>query len=137
MAKKVTPEQLGDAIAEILEGYGEDLTADCNRAAAEVAKYGSQELKDKAAEAGIGGRKYKNSFRWQLLEETPFGNIYVIKSTQYRIAHLLEHGHLIVSHGKYTGRRTRAFRHWSDVEQDTERKLVAAVTDAINKQNRG
>lgn len=137
MAKKVTPEQLGDAIAEILEGYGEDLTADCNRAAAEVAKYGSQELRDKAAEAGIGGRKYKNSFRWQLLEETPFGNIYVIKSTQYRIAHLLEHGHIIASHGKYTGERTKPRRHWSEVEQDTERKLVAAVTDAINKQNRG
>ena len=115
----------------------EALTEDCNKSAADLAKYGSEELKDKAAAAGIKGKKYRNSFRWQLLEESPFGNIYVIRSTQYRIAHLLEHGHIIVSHGKYTGERTKERHHWTDVEQDVEGKLLTAVTEAIKKQNRG
>lgn len=137
MNSKVTPEGLGAAVNDILEAYTETLTEDCNKSAADLAKYGAEELKQKAASAGIGGRKYKNSFRWQLLKESPFGNIYVIRSTQYRIAHLLEHGHIIVSHGKYTGKRTRARHHWTEVEQDVESKLLNAVAEAIKKQNRG
>lgn len=134
---KVAPDRLGAAIGDILEDYTESLTADCNKEAADLAKYGSEELKHFAANAGIGGRKYRNSFRWQLLEESPFGNVYVIRSTQYRIAHLLEHGHIIVSHGKYTGERTKERHHWTEVEKDVEGKLLTAVTEAIKKQNRG
>ena len=63
MNSKVTPEGLGSAINEILETYTEALTEDCNKSAADLAKYGSEELKDKAAAAGIKGKKYRNSLR--------------------------------------------------------------------------
>lgn len=135
--KKVTPDQLDNAIAEILEEYAGDLTENLNRVSKEIADYGRQELAEKARASGLKGRKYFNSFRVDLLSRSEFGNIYVIKSTQYRIAHLLEHGHVVVSHGKYTGKRTRAFHHWSYVEQDTSKKLEQAVKDQIEKANRG
>lgn len=137
MAKKITPDQLDSAIAEILNEYAGNLTEGLNKVSKEVADCGKQELKDKAKASGINGKKYFNSFRAELLSESPHGNIYVIKSTQYRIAHLLEHGHIVVSHGRYTGKRARAFHHWTTVEQDTSKKLEDAVKAQIEKANRG
>lgn len=136
-SKKISPDQLDSAIAEILEEYAGDLTEGLNQASKQIADYGRQELKDKAQASGIKGKKYFNSFRAELLSESPFGNTYVIKSTKYRIAHLLEHGHIVVSHGKYTGKRTRAFHHWTQVEEDTSKKLEAVAKQQIEKANRG
>jgi len=136
MAKKIIkPEELSSALGDILEDYAADITEACDRSAETIAKYGAGELKTSAQNAGIKGRKYINSFRADLLKESPLGNVYVIRSTQYRIAHLLEHGHLVVSHGKITGKRTRSFRHWSKVEEDVSRKLEEAVKDVIKRQN--
>lgn len=136
MSKRTTtPDELGSVLDGIIAEYAEDIAEACDRSAESIAKYGAGELKTAAQNAGIKGRKYINSFRAELLEENPLGNVYVIRSTQYRIAHLLEHGHLIVSHGKITGKRTRSFRHWSKVEEDVSNKLEEAVKAAIKRQN--
>ena len=138
MAKaKIQPEELGAALTEILEDYTEDLTVRCNKASETTARAGAEDLKSKAQSSGIGGRKYNRSFASKLLNESPLGNTYVIYSRQYRIAHLLEHGHLIVAHGKYTGKRTRAFHHWSKVEADVSTKLEDSVKRAVQELNRG
>lgn len=130
-------EELEQALTEILTDYTQTVTDKCNEATEQLAKYGKEELRHRAEVAGIGGRKYKRSFRWQVLEKSPFGNVYLISSTNYRLTHLLEHGHRIYSHGKYTGKSTRAFRHWSDVEEELDQKMTEAAVKAVNEANRG
>lgn len=133
MAKRISPNELSDTIKNILDEYGNDIIAGANEATKKVAEYGARELKERAIFAGIKGHKYTNSFRSELLQGSRLGNTYVIRSTEYRLAHLLEHGHAIVVHGKRTGKRTRAFHHWTHVEDDVNKKLEQEIKDRIQQ----
>lgn len=128
-------EGLEQAVNEILEDYTLTLTESANKATQLVAEFGVEELRRRAEASGLSGRRYKRSFRWKVLEKSPFGDVYVLSSTSYRIAHLLEHGHRIYSHGKYTGRSTRAFRHWSETENVLNEKMAEAAVKAVNDAN--
>lgn len=127
MSKRITPDQLQDALNDILENYSDDLQTNLNAATKQVAEAAAQSLKERARYAGIKGNKYVRSFRAKKLDSSRLGETYVVYSTQYRLTHLLEHGHAIVVHGKRTGKRTRAFHHWSHVEEDAIRQLEQAV----------
>lgn len=133
MAKKVTPDQLGDVLNEIFAEYQGDIIETVNEATKKVAEAGANELKQRAKFSGIKGSKYVNSFRADLLESSRLGNTYVIRSTEYRLAHLLEHGHAIVVHGKRTGKRTKAYHHWSEVEQDVVKQYEQDIKARIQQ----
>lgn len=133
MAKKVTPDKLGDVLNEIFADYQGDIIETVNEATKKVAEAGASELKQRAKFSGIKGRKYVNSFRADLLEQSRLGNVYVIRSTEYRLAHLLEHGHAIVVHDKRTGKRTKAYHHWSEVEQDVVKQYEQEIKAKIQQ----
>lgn len=144
---KVSADQLDFEIKKILAEYNYDVQVKCNEATKEVAEWGAEQLKFDARNAGIKGRKYVNSFyakqlktkRGRLKYATFGGQIigetWVIASKQYRIAHLLEHGHFVKSHGKLTGFRAEAHHHWTDVEKQTIDLLdgkVRAIIEGMN-----
>ena len=133
MKKKIPIEDLQDAIADILNEYADDIITGANEAAKQTAASGAEALKERAKMSGIRGTKYVNSFKSKLLNQSRLGNTYVIYSTEYRLAHLLEHGHVIKVHGKRTGGRTRAFHHWSKVEDEVSRQFEQAVTNRIQR----
>lgn len=136
MAKRITPDELNDAINEILEDYSAGLVDKCNRITESVAQYGASDLRERAKASGIKGRKYVNSFRAEMTEKSPYGNVWTIRSTQYRLTHLLEHGHRVISHGKVTGKRTHEYHHWSKTEDTVIKRFEEEIRHQIEQESR-
>ena len=126
-------DNLAPAIRGFIEDYSYEVQKLANQAVKDVAKNGAERLKTEAKNAGIGGRKYVKSFKAEMTKSTIFGEAWTIKSTQYRVAHLLEHGHIVKSHGKYTGKRTEARHHWTTVEQECTDALTDKILSIIDK----
>lgn len=131
MSRSVPVAQLGAAINEELRVYGEDV----NRAIAEITTESMKELVKKTkANAPIGARK---SFKKNITADYSklkgsankfrnFSATWYVKAPDYRLTHLLVHGH-----EKKNGGRTRANPFLSnavdEVVPDYERKLEEAI----------
>lgn len=106
----VKPEQAGTAIRAVLQTFDHSVVTALDEAAQttgkEVAKYlrGISPVK----KAGINSGRYARGWTSKRQKN---GTVYVYNKTDYNLTHLLENGHRIVSHGKDTGKKTRAFPH--------------------------
>jgi len=130
--RKISPDQLGDAINDILTEYAETLVTDTKEAVQAAGKVALETAKAYASQIGHGN--YAKSLSLKKTEDS--GRAYMgahvtIYSTQYRIAHLLEHGHAKVTHsGKVLG-TTRAFPHFAPAEAVAESALESKIKQAI------
>ena len=126
--RKVTPDQLEAAVAGILEDYAEQVAVDTKEA---VQQTGKAAVKVSQAYAQrIGRGRYAKSIKLKLTDSNSFSTTVVIYSTQYRIAHLLEHGHVVKAHGRVVG-TARAFPHFAPAEAQAERMLEQKIKKAI------
>ncbi len=125
---KVTPENLEAAVAKILEDYADQVAVDVKEAVEQTGKATAQLAQAYASRIGRG--KYAKSIKAKTTQTTTFGTTVTIFSTQYRIAHLLEHGHVVKSHGRVVG-TARAFPHFAPAEQKGEEILMQKVRKAI------
>lgn len=125
---KVTPENLEAAVAKILEDYADKVAVDVKEAVEQTGKATAQLAQAYASRIGRG--KYAKSIKAKTTQTTTFGTTVTIFSTQYRIAHLLEHGHVVKSHGRVVG-TARAFPHFAPAEQKGEELLMQKVRKAI------
>lgn len=125
---KVTPENLEAAVAKILEDYADQVAVDVKEAVEQTGKATAQLAQAYASRIGRG--KYAKSIKAKTTQTTTFGTTVTIFSTQYRIAHLLEHGHVVKSHGRVVG-TARAFPHFAPAEQKGEELLMQKVRKAI------
>ena len=125
--RKVTPENLGAALDEILTDYLDAVVTDTKEAVEATGKMAVETAQAYASRIGRG--RYAKSIKLKTESSTSFGTTVVIYSTQYRIAHLLEHGHKKVVHGKALG-TTRAFPHFAPAEAMAETTLVHKVEQA-------
>ena len=112
MARKTPVDKLADAISDILEEYGEEVTENVGEIADQMAVKGAQALRRKSKEAfprgtweyAEGWNAEKNGKKHRLLKEPS-----VIYNDLYSLPHLLEHGHVIRNgtgrvYGKVPGR---------------------------------
>ena len=128
---KVTPDGFEAAVKDILNDYADDVVKDVKQAVELTGKETVQFVHAAISAAGIGGRKYRNSYRVKTLKSTSFETSVVIHSPKYyRIAHLLEHGHTLKIHGRVLG-TVRAFPHLAPAEAKAEQLLVRNVEKAI------
>ena len=125
---KVTPDNLEAAVAKILEDYADQVAVDVKEAVEQTGKATAQLAQAYASRIGRG--KYAKSIKVKTTQTTTFGTTVTIFSTQYRIAHLLEHGHVVKSHGRVVG-TARAFPHFAPAEQKGEELLMQKVRKAI------
>lgn len=125
---KVTPENLEAAVVKILEDYADQVAVDVKEAVEQTGKATAQLAQAYASRIGRG--KYAKSIKAKTTQTTTFGTTVTIFSTQYRIAHLLEHGHVVKSHGRVVG-TARAFPHFAPAEQKGEELLMQKVRKAI------
>ena len=128
MAKTTPLDQLNTAIAKILEEYSDDVSANLDAMVQKVCQKGAKAIKDEAAST-FNGKDYSKSWTYSVERSRLYSNG-VIYSKQPGLPHLLEHGHVIRSGGRVTG-RARAFPHIAPVaeklvnefEREVEKKL--------------
>jgi Bacteriophage HK97-gp10, putative tail-component len=117
-----TPDNLANEINRLLAGYSEEVTAEIEKAASDVAKECRKEIEyDSPHLTGT----YERS--WKIKKQSKRGKPkYIIHNVEYQLTHLLEHGH-----AKRGGGRTRAFPHIAPAEERAIRKFLDRVERAI------
>jgi len=122
--KKVSVDQLADAVAEILDEYAETTELGMKKA---VRDAGNTVKKAISEGAPVKTGKYAKSWAVKTTKETANAlEVTVHSRNRYQLAHLLEHGH-----AKRNGGRTRAIPHiapaeekgMEQLERDIERSL--------------
>lgn len=100
MAKKVTLDTLGDAIAEELTIYHKDAIEAIDRLSGQAV---STLVKKTRASAPVGARgSFKKNISSKRLEKTDRGSTHVwyVKAPDHRLTHLLVHGHATKDGGR-------------------------------------
>lgn len=126
--RKVSPNDLGAAIDEILKDYADTVVHDMKEAVEATGKMAAETAQTYASRIGRG--KYAKSIKSKTESSTSFGTTVVVYSTQYRIAHLLEHGHVVKKNGKVVG-TARAFPHFTPAEVTAETLLVRKIEQLV------
>lgn len=123
-AKKVTPDTLSDAIAEILKEYGDEVDRNVNEVTKKIGSAGKAALKS-ASEVFGGTGKYKKG--WSVKNIKDHG---IATATIYNkisgLPHLLEYGHAKRGGGRVPGRE-----HIAPVEQTLVKEYEEAIKKAI------
>lgn len=129
----ISPSKLGDTIADLIRNYSDDVIKAMPDAVKEVAQDTVKSLKQSAG-SKFGGKKYKKSFHAKKEVSTADKTNYIIYSSEYRLAHLLEHGHIITNQTGRVYGTTQARPHWKPAEEEAvealERKLKEAVENS-------
>ena len=114
--KKVSVDQLADAVAEILDEYAETTELGMKKA---VRDAGNTVKKAIGEGAPVKTGKYAKSWAVKTTKETANAlEVTVHSRNRYQLAHLLEHGH-----AKRNGGRTRAIPHIAPAEEKGMEKL--------------
>lgn len=92
MAKPIRPANLGDAIAEELGLYSQEITDEVNRISEEAVKTLVKKTKATAPEAS---GSFKRNIASKLLKKGDRGDTFVwyVRAPDHRLTHLLVHGH--------------------------------------------
>ena len=138
-SKKVKLYDVEEAFNDILNEYKTEVAEASYQAVVAEGKDLVKDLRSRVDQAGIKGTgAYKKSFAIKS-EKKLLGNTLVIggtvvvyaKSPYYRLTHLLEHGHKIVSKsGKVTG-TTKAYAHWAPAEKKAVESLEKRINEII------
>ena len=126
MAKNVPIDKLGDAIAEQLTVYHENVLEEVNTLSDAAAKELVKITKRTAPKQSGDFRKHISS---KLLETSRTGSknyVWYVRAPHHRLTHLLVHGHAKVNGGRVKG---SPFLHnaWDQVRADYERKVEEAL----------
>lgn len=114
MAKKVTVDNLGDAVKSILKEYDNEVSQNLTEITHRITKEGVKALKSesKAKFGTVKKRKKKYAATWtSQMETNRYSSQGTIYNTQAGLPHLLENGHAKVGGGRVPGKE-----HISTVE---------------------
>ena len=117
--------ELSAELAKILEGYSQDVREAVDRV---VADTGKQAKKDIQAASPKKTGKYRKGWRVKK-EGGALGQVStaaVYNATDYRLTHLLEHGHQ-----KAGGGRVEGISHIAPVEEEQQSSFTQAIQKAI------
>lgn len=128
-SKTVKPGGLAEAIGDIIKEYSDDVVRAIPDAVKESAKVGVKSLKKHAA--GIGGTKYKGSFKSKKTKSTSSETEYTLYSTQYRVAHLLEKSHPIRNQTGNVYGMSVPVEHWAPAEQEAIEELEKQIEKKV------
>lgn len=102
MAKNIEAKDLGGAIERVLETYGEDVLERVNRLSESAVK---ELVKKTKSTAPVLSGDFKKSIASKRLKHGSRGDTYVwyVKAPDYRITHLIVHGHALRNGGRANG----------------------------------
>lgn len=118
MAKKVTVDNLQDAIKDILEEYSDQIYENLDEITQRIGKKGVEAVKNSSKEA-FNGKKYASGWTMTAEKQRLYTTVIIHNKKQAGLAHLLENGH-VKANG--TGR----YGQWDGVEHllPVEEKLI-------------
>ena len=129
--QKVTPDAFANAMQQLLEGYGEDVGQSVKEDVKDIGKKTVQLVHQNIDAAGIGGRKYRKSFKETVTKDTAWITTVEIHSPKhYRLTHLLEFGHVVKVKGKVVG-AARPYPHLSNAEKEAEELLGKKIAITV------
>jgi len=111
----ITPETLGNALADASSQFAGELTAELEDGLAEIGKNTAKKVRSLSPEKS---GKYRRG--WKVSKEKYRGSFTVtVHNKQYSLVHLLENGHL----NRDGTSRARAVPHVAPAQQDAERQV--------------
>ncbi len=136
MVVKTAWSRLPEELKKQLETYDQSIIKSLNEAYKELAEEGVAKLKSTHPYRDRSG-KYSKSFevaeRENAVSVTGAKSYAIHSKKHYRLTHLLEHGHRIVTRkGKIVG-ETHTFKHWDAAQEAVESKVERAIRDAIQE----
>lgn len=125
-SRKITADNLGEAIAEILEEYGDEVQKDMDDVVKNVGKAGVKAIKSASGVFG-GTGKYRKGWTSQTDTER-YGSTVTIYNRTPGLPHLLENGH-----AKRGGGRVPGKTHIAPVEQELIKQFEEQIEKAVSK----
>lgn len=125
-SRKITADNLGEAIAEILEDYGDEVQKDMDDVVKDVGKAGVKAIKSASGVFG-GTGKYRKGWTSQT-ETERYGSTVTIYNRTPGLPHLLENGH-----AKRGGGRVPGKTHIAPVEQELIKQFEEQIEKAVSK----
>lgn len=118
MAKKVTVDNLQDAIKDILDEYSDQIYENLDEITQRIGKKGVEAVRNSSKEA-FNGKVYASGWGMTVEKNRLYTSVIIHNKKQAGLAHLLEHGH-VKANG--TGR----YGQWDGVEHllPVEEKLI-------------
>lgn len=129
MAKKVTIDNLGEAIGKILDEYAEDIQGNLDVITKKIGQKGAKALQSQS-KSTFDGEKYAKGWGTTVEQNRLYTTVYIHNKKQAGLAHLLENGHVKANgtgrYGMWGGRE-----HIAPVEQELvvqyEREVINAL----------
>lgn len=130
MSKTTDAGNLGVAIQQILRNYGTSLQMAVDEAAEKLAKGAARDLRQESPKGYRG--KYRKG--WNVRKEK--GGEYYVYNKEYRLTHLLEHGHRTrYKTGKYGKKRdSKAIPHIEPIEREVRELFVNMINNHLKFQ---
>lgn len=124
--KKIQPVDLSATVSQILEDYGADVGEILDEAIIDAAEDAVHKLRavNKFSPLGNPTGAYSASWTMEPMRVSRYQISYLIyNENHYRLAHLLEYGHALVSGGRKIG-DVQAYSHIRDIHNAVNVELV-------------
>lgn len=129
---KVKPGQFGEALNDAIKQYSDAVVESLPDAVNAAAKKALKTLKSEA-KSKIGGKTYVSSFKSKKTQSDSNITEYTLYSTRYRVAHLLEHGHVVRNQTGRVYGVTSAKPHWAPAEDAGIKELEEQIQKKVEE----
>lgn len=119
--KKVSVDDMADAIIQELREYGQEVTENMKKEVQDAGTLCRKELR--VSSPKLTGSYAKGWRKKTAYEDSKEIRVQVYNATDYQLTHLLEHGHALVSYGKVRG-TVGAKPHIGPTEEKIEKQLL-------------
>ena len=121
---------LSQALKDILEDYTDEVVEGIEEVLEDVGEEAAKELR---SAGDFKGTKYRRSWTSETEKKRTFTSVQVFNKLHYRLTHLLENGHRIVSKSGQTVGTAAAFPHIAEVNEHAQEEAVRRIEELIRK----
>lgn len=129
---KINPNELVETIDKVLNDYNKNIVNKAVKTETKKAMKQLVKLTKDTAPVGKRQKHYKDNITSKKHMEKErfaglsYSEIWYVKGSDYRLTHLLEHGHMLRN-----GKRSKAFKFAENAYNEVEKNYIKSLTEAI------